>query len=174
MTDFDVTISIVTRGQYMAMLNEFRTINPNLRDRVDDPPVADDNIKYIALVGKFKWEAWPALFGPNPIDNLRLGAAWVNTATGYIGGVFKTNLPANVQVAPFLLDATKALGGTWLECFDGKLRETYAKQGFVTVDRSPFNREYAPKTWNYDSEGEPDYLVMALPGSQTHKHYTNN
>lgn len=60
------------------------------------------------------------------------------------------------------------------ECFDGKLRETYAKQGFVTVARSPFNREYAPETWNYDVEGEPDYLVMNLPGSPTHKHYTNN
>ena len=40
--------------------------------------------------------------------------------------------------------------------------------------RSPFNREYAPETWNYDVEGEPDYLVMALPGSPTHKHYTKN
>lgn len=143
MSDFDVTICIVTRGQYMSMLNEFRTINPNLRDRVDDPPVEDDNIKYIALVGEFKWEPWPQLFGANPIDN-------------------------------FLLDALKALGGTCLECFDGKLRETYAKQGFVTVARSPFNREYAPETWNYDVEGEPDYLVMALPGSPTHKHYTKN
>ena len=41
MSDFDVTICTVTREQYMAMLNEFRTINPNLRDRVDDPPVED-------------------------------------------------------------------------------------------------------------------------------------
>ena len=78
MSDFDGTICIVTRGQYMAMLNEFRTINPNLRDRVDDPPVEDDNI------------------------------------------------------------------------------------------------EYAPETWNYDVEGEPDYLVMAWPGSPTHKHFTSN
>ena len=174
MSDFDVTICTVTRGQYMAMLNEFRTTNPNLSDRVDDPPTEDDNIEYVALVGKFKGEPRPTLFGPNPIDNIRLGAAWVNTSTGYIGGVFKTQLPADVLVAPFLLDATKALGGTWLECFDGKLRETYAKQGFVTVARSPFNREYAPKTWNYDVEGEPDYLVMALPGSITHKHYTDS
>lgn len=50
MSDFDVTICTVTRGQYMVMLNEFRPINPNLRDRVDDPPVEDDNIKYIGLV----------------------------------------------------------------------------------------------------------------------------
>lgn len=56
-------------------VNEFRTINPNLRDRVDDPPVEDDDIEYIALVGKFKWEPWPGLFGANPIDNFRLGAA---------------------------------------------------------------------------------------------------
>lgn len=171
MSDFDVTICTVTRGQYMAMLNEFRTINPNLRDRVDDPPVEDDDIEYIALVGKFKWGTWPGLFGPNPIDNFRLGAAWVNTATGYIGGVFKTNLPADVQVAPFMLGALKALGGTWLECFDGKLRETYAKQGFMTVARSPFNREYAPETWNYNTEGEPDYLVMALPDSTAWENY---
>jgi len=33
MSDFDVTICTVTCGQYMAMLNEFRTINPDLRDR---------------------------------------------------------------------------------------------------------------------------------------------
>lgn len=172
MSDFDVTICTVTRGQYMAMLNEFRTINPNLRDRVDDPPVEDDNIKYIALVGKFKWEPWPVLFGANPIDNFRLGAAWVNTSTGY-GGLFKTRLDVPVPVAKVLQESRKALGMTHLECFDGKLRETYEKQGFVTVARSPFNREYAPETWNYDVEGEPDYLVMALPGSPTHKHYTN-
>lgn len=171
MSDFDVTICTVTRDQYVAMLNEFRTINPNLRDRVDDPPVEDDDIEYIALVGKFKWGTWPGLFGPNPIDNFRLEAAWVNTATGYIGGVFKTNLPADVQVAPFMLGALKALGGTWLECFDGKLRETYAKQGFMTVARSPFNREYAPETWNYNTEGEPDYLVMALPDSTAWENY---
>lgn len=50
MSDFDITSCLVTRGQYMAMLNEFRTINPNLRDRVDDLPVEDDNIKYSGLV----------------------------------------------------------------------------------------------------------------------------
>ena len=93
MSDFDVAICMVTRGQYMAMLNEFRTINPDLRDRVDDPPVEGNNIQYIALVGKFKWEPWPALFGANPIDNFRLGAAWVNTSTGYIGG---SPLPAGL------------------------------------------------------------------------------
>lgn len=60
----------------------------------------------------------------------------MNTSTGYIGEVFKTNLPADVQAAPFLLER--------------------------------------PETWNYDVEGEPDYLVMALPGSPTHKHYTKN
>lgn len=119
MSDFDVTICTVTRDLYMAMLKEFRTINPNLRDRVDDPPKEDDDIAYVALVGKFKWEPWPALFGANPVDNFRLGAAWVNTSTGYIGGMFETNRHSDVQVAPFLLDALKALGGTGLERFDG-------------------------------------------------------
>nr|DAS44373.1 MAG TPA: hypothetical protein [Caudoviricetes sp.] len=126
--DYDLSVCEVTRATYMAMLNEFRTINPGLRDRVDDPPVEDDNITYLALVGKAK----------------------------------------------VLQESRKALGTTHLERFDGKLRETYEKQGFVTVARSLFNREYAPETWNYDAEGEPDYLVMALPGSPTHKHYTSN
>ena len=56
--DYDLCVCEVTRATYMAMLNEFRTINPNLRDRVDEPPVEDDNITYLALVGKAKGEKW--------------------------------------------------------------------------------------------------------------------
>lgn len=172
--DYDLCVCEVTRATYMAMLNEFRSINPNLRDRVDDPPKEDGNITYLALVGKAKGEKWHPLFGGNPFDDQRLGAGWVNTTTGYGGVLFKTRLDVPVPVAKVLQESRKALGMTHLECFDGKLRETYAKQGFVTVARSPFNREYAPETWNYDAEGEPDYLVMALPGSPTHKHCTKN
>lgn len=35
--DYDLCVCEVTRATYMAMLNEFRSINPDLRDRVDDP-----------------------------------------------------------------------------------------------------------------------------------------
>lgn len=172
--DYDLCVCEVTRATYMAMLNEFRSINPDLRDRVDDPPKEDSNITYLALVGKAKGEKWHPLFGGNPFDDQRLGAGWVNTATGYGGGLFKTRLDVPVRVAQVLQESRKALGMTHLECFDGKLHDTYERQGFEVVARSPFNREYAPETWNYDVEGEPDYLVMALPGSPTHKHYTKN
>jgi hypothetical protein len=49
-----------------------------------------------------------------------------------------------------------------LECFDGKLKDIYSTFGFEEVSRTPFNKKFAPKGWNYKDWGKPDYLEMEL------------
>lgn len=150
-TDYDLCVCEVTRATYMAMLNEFRTINPDLRDRVDDPPKEDGNITYLALVGKAKGEKWHPLFGGNPFDDQRLGAGWVNTTTGYGGGLFKTRLDVPVPVAKVLQESRKALA------YSVNLTKLFAtldvSQVFQTDNRNlkRYNAIYL-NAWTYSPE----------------------
>lgn len=52
-------------------------------------------------------------------------------------------------------------GGVTLDCFANFLPGYYACFGFEETGRMKFNREYAPKGWDYDSMGEPDVVFMA-------------
>lgn len=56
-----------------------------------------------------------------------------------------------------------ANGATKLVCYDGHLTKLYARHGFEVVTRTPWNDEYAPEGWDYDTLGRPDYLEMELP-----------
>lgn len=85
---------------------------------------------------------------------------------GEIAGLHSSN-DNSVQhpqhnVSPCLFGAATKHGGKWLECFDTWLPRVYEKQGLTPVARIPFNREYAPKNWNYGKLGEPDLVFMAL------------
>lgn len=85
---------------------------------------------------------------------------------GEIAGLHSSN-DNSVQhpqhnVSPCLFGAATKHGGQWLECFDTWLPRVYEKQGLTPVARIPFNREYAPKNWNYGKLGEPDLVFMAL------------
>lgn len=52
-------------------------------------------------------------------------------------------------------------GGEWLSCFDGFLPEFYERFGFEVVKREP--------NW---TEGEPDVVWMALPGTPSYEAFT--
>jgi len=60
-------------------------------------------------------------------------------------------------------------GGRRLDAFNTFLPRIYAKKGFRSVARLPFNREFAPEGWDYDyfernfGTGEPD--VGDAPGA---------
>lgn len=51
-------------------------------------------------------------------------------------------------------------GASKLECFDGKLPKIYGQFGFEVTERYPWNPEFAPKKWDYEKFGEPDFVVM--------------
>lgn len=53
-------------------------------------------------------------------------------------------------------------GGQTLDCFDGFLQFFYTQFGFVETGRVKFNREYAPKKWDYEKDDTPDVVFMVL------------
>jgi len=62
-------------------------------------------------------------------------------------------------------------GGTKLDNFDTELSEIYGANGFVVVDRQPWNEEYAPPDWDKEvfkdyNNGEPDVVFMEYQGAQ--------
>lgn len=55
-------------------------------------------------------------------------------------------------------------GGYTLDCYDDFLPDLYSQMGFVETGRMKFDREYAPKDWDYENKGEPDVVFMAWKG----------
>lgn len=80
--------------------------------------------------------------------------------------VFSTPGTSKRGAAARMLQAAVAEGGKTLNAFDTFLPMLYAKSGFRSVARLPFNREYAPEGWDYDffkakyDNAEPDVLFM--------------
>ena len=72
---------------------------------------------------------------------------------------------AEKGVAGRALKMATDLGGRRLDAFDTYLPRTYAKAGFKAVARAPFDPQYQPEDWNYDSfknynNGRPDVVFM--------------
>jgi hypothetical protein len=81
---------------------------------------------------------------------------------GDIQNVFNNGGPKGAGIDA-LADAID-LGGNTLDCYDDYLPNLYAQMGFVETGRMKFDREYAPKDWNYEADGEPDVVFMARIG----------
>jgi len=60
--------------------------------------------------------------------------------------------------------AVERYGVNYLECFGPALPTIYEKAGFVVENKYPFDREQAPKDWNYAQFGTPDYYTMRYKG----------
>lgn len=95
----------------------------------------------------------------------RAGAAV--RSSGEIAAVYSTSTTSR-GVTQALLPIAVDKGGTHLECFNTFLPKIYARSGFVAVASIPFDREFAPEGWNYQSmkdlappRGEPDIIFMA-------------
>lgn len=65
-----------------------------------------------------------------------------------------------------IIPAAVAAGGTKLDAFDGYLVNEYKKAGFVEVGRAPWNDEYKPDGWDYDTMGRPDVVYMEYRGDR--------
>ncbi len=53
-------------------------------------------------------------------------------------------------------------GAKNLDCFDTKLVEFYGEFGFKEVKRFQWEKEYAPKNWDYKKFKTPDLVIMSL------------
>lgn len=65
-------------------------------------------------------------------------------------------------LTPAMMQLSIDLGGRTLDAFDikGKLPSIYQSAGWKEVARTPFNDEFAPKDWDYESLGRPDIVFM--------------
>ena len=64
------------------------------------------------------------------------------------------------------------MGGTKLDCFDTELPGYYAAHGFKAVARVPWNDEYTPEGWSFETfsaynNGRPDVVFMVYDASYT-------
>jgi hypothetical protein len=55
-------------------------------------------------------------------------------------------------------------GGKTLDCYDGFLPSYYHQFGFQEDQRMKFNRDFAPKNWDYAKHNEPDIVFMSWRG----------
>ena len=78
---------------------------------------------------------------------------------GEVGNLF-ANPGAPPGAGGRAVDHAVANGGTWLNCFDGKLPDIYKRHGFVEVARIPFNREFKPEGWDVQTQDDPDIVFM--------------
>jgi DNA polymerase III epsilon subunit-like protein len=79
---------------------------------------------------------------------------------------FSNGEGVNAGAADAMLQLAVQLGGRRLDAFDTILPEIYARSGFVTTARIPFNDEFAPEDWDFEeykefNNGRPDVVFMA-------------
>ena len=83
---------------------------------------------------------------------------------------FSNGSGANAGSGDALVQLAIQQGARRLDAFDTVLPELYARSGFVITGRTPFNEEFAPEGWNYDTYknfngGRPDVVFMAYDPS---------
>ena len=69
-----------------------------------------------------------------------------------------------------LMDSAIALGGRYLDCFEGYLPDFYAKKGFVQYDFSPYDPQYDPEgKLKAELKGEKGVVFMKYKSAPTPK-----
>jgi len=88
------------------------------------------------------------------------GRGGVALLNGELGSLF--SLPG-AHYGDQLVEFAVTQGACTLSCYDtrGKLPALYGRHGFKETLRASWNDEYAPKTWNYEVWGRPDYVEMS-------------
>ncbi len=88
------------------------------------------------------------------------------TPDGDIISVFKNpDYKGKKAVSSILLTALEN-GGVKLDNFNGGLSQMYWQHGFIPVARTTFERESAPKDWDYERDGEPDIIFWMHNGEE--------
>jgi hypothetical protein len=83
------------------------------------------------------------------------GGSGIVAKDGEIIGLIKTD-PTARGVAKAVLDKAVEMGGNKLNAFSGYLTDLYAKNGFTTVAKVPFDPKYAPK--DAPKENLPEFV----------------
>ena len=100
-------------------------------------------------------------------ENGLAGAAvgTVGNEKGNIFGVFKNGRSRAKKASASLIIQAIAQGGNKLDCYDGNLRNLYAKVGMVPVARVAWNDAFHEDDgWNYDRDGRPDVVFWMHNG----------
>jgi hypothetical protein len=84
------------------------------------------------------------------------------TRDGDIENVFSFGSKTNGAAYTLFMLAIEN-GGMKGDNFNGTLTTMYTSMGAIPVSRTAFNREFAPKNWNYERDGEPDIIFWMLP-----------
>lgn len=96
------------------------------------------------------------------LDELHTCGFGVNIETKEIVGVHKLH-NSIIPVEHIFRSAIGALGGNWVNCYDGFLANKYRELGFtLETERLTFSDEYAPSNWDYDRWGRPDVISLSL------------
>ena len=89
------------------------------------------------------------------------GRAGFAIQDGYLMSVFK-DPESTIKGFKTLMPAAIKAGAVTLDAFEGPLTENYAKYGFEEISRVPWDDQYAPEGWNYETQGRPDLVKMKL------------
>ena len=91
----------------------------------------------------------------------KAGVAAHDHGDGRVEGTALFNAGGRDGMGQVLLrHAVKHAKVNYLECFGEGLRMLYERNGFSVMTADPFNVEYAPKNWNYEQFGRPNYYTL--------------
>lgn len=127
--------------------------------------------KILKLQEGNKWHASVYVYPLEEYKNMRLFLASDGESgiaikhDGDIVSVFSSPIARDRQSANSMIATAVSLGGTKLDCFDTVLPKIYAQEGFIEVGRDPWNDEYKPEGWDYETykgfnDGRPDVVYM--------------
>jgi hypothetical protein len=77
---------------------------------------------------------------------------------GYLISVFSTDKGRGKG----LVLAAYNKGAKALDCLGEHLKTLYSQFGFRVLDNLPWSDEYAPKNWDYQKFGRPNYYEMVI------------
>lgn len=95
------------------------------------------------------------------LDGYELGGAgFAVTADGELLNLFNVT---GQKLGDLLVGWATFLGAHKLDVYEGPVADLYRRHGFHEVGRDKWADEYAPAGWDYEHQGRPDVVYLALP-----------
>lgn len=140
--------------QLMEHLTNYRKFyeepSKELFDDAKSRAKRQENLSYIT---SYEWRRGTAFLTSDRT------AGYFLSDTGDLRNVFNYGQPG---MGAHAVQNAISRGAKSLDCFDGYLVDFYGRMGFVEVERIPFNDDYAPDGWDYESLGRPDVVIMEV------------
>jgi hypothetical protein len=118
----------------------------------------------------------PQYLSDNPVEDLAKSRLFLSddgrvgyalSPDGYLGNIFNNGGPRGAGKEALIQALTD--GAKTGDCFDGFLTQLYTDAGFKEVKRVPWDDQYAPKGWNYLTDGRPDVVYLEYDGTRDAK-----